>query len=69
MTVEFKAGTLEDFFTSAKETAREIDAGKKVTRKNTIWISPSDLMAILEPERRRLIQYLRQKQNREQLQF
>ena len=36
MTVEFKAGTLEDFFTSAKETAREIDAGKKVTRKNTI---------------------------------
>jgi len=62
MTVEFKAGTLEDFFTSAKETAREIDAGKKVTRKNTIWISPSDLMAILKPERRRLIQYLRQKQ-------
>jgi len=29
MSIEIKAGTLSDFFTSAKETAREIDSGKK----------------------------------------
>jgi len=33
MNVELKAGTLSDFFSSAKETAKEIDGKRKVTRK------------------------------------
>jgi predicted transcriptional regulator len=61
MTLELKAGNLQDFFASAKATAQEIDTGQKVTRKNIIWIDPGDLMAILKPERRKLIQYLREK--------
>ncbi len=61
MTIEIKPGGLSDFFASAKETAKEIDEGRKLTPKHTIWIDPSDLMAILKPERTRLIQYLRKK--------
>ena len=59
MTVELKAGSIKDFFASARETAKEIDEGKKLTPKNTIWVIPSDLMAILKPERTKLVQYLR----------
>ncbi len=36
MSVELKAGSLHDFFASAKETAKEIDEGKKVTKKNIV---------------------------------
>jgi len=61
MSVELKAGTLDDFFASAKKTAQEIDEGKSVTRKNIIWVEPVDLMAILKPERTKLVQYLRKK--------
>ncbi|NOX24841.1 MAG: transcriptional regulator [Deltaproteobacteria bacterium] len=61
MTVELKAGSLKDFFISAKETAKEIDEGRKLTPKNTIWVAPSDLMAILKPERTKLVRYLREK--------
>lgn len=61
MTIELKAGSIKDFFISARETAKEIDAGRKLTPKNTIWVSPSDLMAILKPERTKLVQYLREK--------
>ena len=61
MNVELKAGLISDFFASAKETAKEIDEGKKVTKKNIIWVDPFDLMAILKPERTRLVQYLRKK--------
>ncbi len=61
MTLELKAGSLSDFFASAKETAKEIDEGRKLSPKNIIWIAPSDLMAILKPERTRLVQYLRKK--------
>ncbi len=61
MSVELKAGTLSDFFASAKETAREIDEGKPVTRKNIIWVESKDLLSILKPERTRLVQYLRKK--------
>jgi predicted transcriptional regulator len=61
MTIEIKPGELSDFFVSAKETAKEIDEGGKVTPKTIIWIDPSDLMTILKPERTRLIQYLRKK--------
>jgi predicted transcriptional regulator len=59
MSIELRPGLLSDFFASAKETAKEIDEGRKVTRKNIIWVAPSDLMAILKPERTQLIQYLR----------
>ncbi len=61
MSVELKAGTMKDFFSSVKETAKEIDEGKRVTRKNIIWVEPVDLMYILKPERTRLVQYLREK--------
>ncbi|MDL1983418.1 MAG: transcriptional regulator [Thermodesulfobacteriota bacterium] len=61
MNVELKAGSISDFFASAKETAKEIDEGRKVTKKNIIWVDPFDLMAILKPERTRLVQYLRKK--------
>ena len=60
MTVELRAGTLSDFFASAKETAKEIDEGRRLTHKNIIWVSPSDLMAILKPERTKLVRYLRE---------
>lgn len=61
MTVELQAGSLKDFFASAKETARQIDEGKKLTQKNTIWVAPTDLMAILKPERTKIVRYLREK--------
>ena len=61
MTIELKAGSLKDFFASAKETAREIDGGTKITQKNIVWVAPSDLMAILKPERTKLVRYLREK--------
>lgn len=61
MTIEIKSGGLSDFFVSTKETAKEIDEERKLTPKNTIWVDPSDLMAILKPERTKLIQYLRKK--------
>lgn len=59
MTIELRAGNLRDFFASAKETAKEIDEGRKLTPKNTIWVEPSDLMAILKPERTKLVKFLR----------
>ncbi len=49
MTVELKIGSIEHFFESAKQTAQEIDEGKKITRKHTIWIEPSNLNELLEP--------------------
>ncbi|MBU0734947.1 MAG: transcriptional regulator [Proteobacteria bacterium] len=61
MTIEIKKGNISDFFASAKETAREIDEGKKVTRKNTVWVESKDLMDLLKPERTRLVKYLRGK--------
>ena len=61
MTVELKAGSLSNFFSSAKETAKEIDEKRKVTKKNIIWVDPVDLMSILKPERTKLVQYLRKK--------
>jgi len=33
MNVELKAGSISDFFASAKEKAKEIDKGRKVTKK------------------------------------
>ena len=62
MSVELRSGSLSDFFASAKDTAKEIDEGKKITKKNIVWVEPHDLMAILKPERTRIVQYLRKKQ-------
>ena len=61
MSIELKTGSISDFFASAKETAKEIDEKTKVTRKNIIWVDPIDLMAILKPERTKIVQYLRKK--------
>ncbi len=62
MSVELKAGSMSDFFSSVKETAKEIDEGRKITEKSIIWVDPIDLMAILKPERTKIVQYLRKKQ-------
>ncbi len=59
MSIEIKAGTLSDFFASAKETAKEIDSGIAITPKNTIWVDAKDLMLLLKPERTNLVKYLR----------
>jgi len=59
MSIEIKAGTLNEFFASAKETAREIDQGKKLTSKKTVWVDSKDLMLLLKPERTNLVKYLR----------
>ena len=59
MSIEIKAGTLSDFFASAKETAKEIDSGKAITPKKTIWVDAKDLMLLLKPERTNLVKYLR----------
>ena len=59
MTIEIKSGSLSDFFASAKETAKEIDEGKPLTKKNTVWVDPKDLLLLLKPERTNLVKYLR----------
>jgi len=59
MSIAIKSGSLSDFFTSARETAKEIDQGKKLTKKNTIWVESKDLMLLLKPERANLVKYLR----------
>ncbi len=46
---EIRIGGLEDFFASVTETAREIDQGKMVTHKHTIWVEPQDLAYLLQP--------------------
>ena len=61
MSVELKSGSLPEFFSSAKKTAREIDEKRKVTKKNVIWVEPADMMAILKPERTKIVQFLRKK--------
>ncbi len=61
MGIEIKNGSLADFLTSAKDTAKEIDDGKKITKKHTIWMEPNDLSNLLKPERTRLIRMLRKK--------
>lgn len=63
MSIKIKSGSLSDFFMSAKDTAKEIDEGKHVTRKNTIWVDSTELMKLLKPERANLIRYLRGKKS------
>lgn len=57
--ISLKKGTLNDFLDSARDTACEIDSGKKITRKKTVWVEPEDMAKLLKPERIRMIQYLR----------
>lgn len=59
MSVEIKTGSLADFFASVRETAKEIDEGKRLMRKNTVWVEPEDLANLLKPERTKLLRYLR----------
>ena len=42
MSITIKSGKLSDFFASARETAKEIDAGRKVTPRNSIWVEPDE---------------------------
>ncbi len=56
---EIKRGTLDEFFASAKETAKEIDAGEKITPKKTIWVETDDFVKLLKPSRVELIRFLR----------
>jgi len=59
--VNIKNGTIEDFFDSAMQSAREIDNNEKVTPKHTIWMETDDLLNILKPQRTRLLKYLKNK--------
>lgn len=59
--ISIQNGTIEDFFDSAMETAKQIDNNEKVTPKHTIWMETNDLLSILKPQRTKLIQYLRNK--------
>jgi predicted transcriptional regulator len=61
MTIKIKTGKLSDFFESARNTAEEIDSGKKITPKAIIWVEPTDLIPLLKPERTKLVQHLRGK--------
>ena len=59
--VNIKNGTIEDFFDSALQTAKEIDNNEKVTPKHTIWMETDDLLKILKPQRTKLLRYLKNK--------
>ena len=59
--VNIKNGTIDDFFESALETAKEIDNNKKVTPKKSIWMDTDDLLKILKPQRTKLLKYLQDK--------
>ena len=59
--VNIQNGTIDDFFDSALQTAKEIDNNQKLTKKHTIWMETNDLLNILKPERTKLIRYLSNK--------
>ena len=63
---EIRKGSLDEFFVSAKETAKEIDKGISVTPKKTIWLETEDFIRLLKPSRLELIQHLR---GREKMDF
>jgi predicted transcriptional regulator len=60
--VEIKNGSIDDFFASAQETARQIDNKEKITPKNTIWMDTEDLLNILKPTRTKVIEYLKNRE-------
>jgi len=59
--ITIQNGTIDDFFESALQTAKEIDEKQKVTPKHTIWMETDDLLNILKPQRTILLQYLKNK--------
>jgi predicted transcriptional regulator len=59
--VNIQNGTIDDFFDSAMQTAKQIDTNEKVTPKHTIWMETDDLLNILKPQRTVLLRYLRDK--------
>ncbi len=59
--VEIKSGSIEDFFQSAEQTAKEIDSKGKVTEKHTIWVDMKDLSELVKPQRARLLRFLRER--------
>jgi len=59
--VNIQNGSIEDFFDSAMQTAKQIDDHQKVTPKHTIWMETGDLLNILKPQRTQLLQYLKNK--------
>jgi predicted transcriptional regulator len=59
--INIQNGTIDDFFESAMQTAKQIDEKQKVTQKHTIWMETNDLLNILKPQRTILLQYLKNK--------
>jgi hypothetical protein len=59
--ISIQNGTIDDFFESALQTAKQIDTNQKVTPKHTIWMETNDLLNILKPQRTTLLQYLKNK--------
>jgi predicted transcriptional regulator len=59
--INIQNGTIDDFFESALQTAKQIDENQKVTPKHTIWMETNDLLNILKPQRTTLLQYLKNK--------
>jgi len=59
--ISIQNGTIDDFFESAMQTAKQIDDNKKVTPKHIIWMETDDLLNILKPQRTKLLQYLKNK--------
>ena len=59
--ISITSGSLDDFFDSALQTAKEIDEKSEITHKHTIWMELDDLSKILKPSRTALIRYLRNK--------
>ena len=59
--MNLQVGTLSDFFGSVRETARELDNGRRVTSKHRVWVAPEDFVQLVRPERIQLIRYLRGK--------
>ncbi len=59
--VTIKSGSIDDFFASALQTAKEMDNHTAITPKHTIWMESDDLARILKAPRVRLIRYLKNK--------
>jgi predicted transcriptional regulator len=59
--INIQNGSIDDFFDSALQTAKQIDENEKLTPKHTIWLETDDLLNILKPQRTKLMQYLKNK--------
>ena len=61
--INIRSGSIDEFFESALQTAKEIDEKESVTKKHSIWMNLDDLGKILKPSRTLLIKYLRDKES------